>query len=56
MKKGFEVEIPEVYYKWKMAEKYGWTLDYIDGLTVGQMNEYLQILDAESRIGSSILG
>jgi hypothetical protein len=36
-----------------MAETFGWTLDYIDGLSLSELYEYLQIQDARAKAGKS---
>jgi hypothetical protein len=33
--------------RWQLAEKYGWTLDYIDGLSVRDVHQHIQIQDAK---------
>lgn len=38
--------------RWQMAETFGWTLDYIDSLSVGQMHEWLAIQDARASIAA----
>jgi len=32
-----------------MAEKFGWTLDYIDSLPYGRLMEYMQIVDGRNK-------
>jgi hypothetical protein len=29
--------------RWQMAEQFGWSLEYIDSLTIADLHEYLQI-------------
>jgi hypothetical protein len=29
--------------RWELAEKFGWTLEYIDSLSMETLHEYLQI-------------
>jgi len=31
--------------EWKMAEKFGWSLEYIESLPLSRIHEYLQIED-----------
>ena len=33
--------------KWELAEKFGWTLDYIEGMSMQEIHEYYQIKDAK---------
>lgn len=41
--------------RWNMAEKFGWTLDYIDSLPLSEYHEYLQIQDGLAHLEKSIL-
>jgi len=34
--------------RWRLAEKFGWTLDYIRSLTLADLQEYLQIEDGRA--------
>jgi len=34
---------------WDMAEKFGWTLEYIDSLPVARIMEFLQIEDGKGK-------
>ena len=40
---------PPEYWRWKLAEKFGWTLDYIDALSIGDFNEYIQVADGTAK-------
>ena len=33
---------------WDMAEKFGWTLDYIESLPVAKLMEYMQVIDGRN--------
>lgn len=46
---------PHELLRWQMAEKFGWTLDYIDSLSVATLHEYLQIQDGLAHARSSII-
>jgi len=37
--------IPFELLRWQLAEKYGWTLEYIDSLSLDTLNEHFQITD-----------
>jgi len=37
---------------WDIAEKFGWTLEYIDSLSVQKLHDYLQIQDAKIKVAS----
>ena len=41
--------MPHEYWRWKLAETFGWTLEYIDGLSLGDFHEWLQITDGKSK-------
>jgi len=36
---------PLEYWRWHLAEQYGWTLDYVDSLSLADMTEYYQVQD-----------
>lgn len=38
---------PSEILKWTLAEKFGWTLEYIEGLSMAQIHEYYQLQDAK---------
>jgi hypothetical protein len=48
-------EEPIEVIRWKLAEKFGWTLEYIDSLPVAILHEYLQIQDGKTHASGSIL-
>lgn len=37
--------LPFEYTRWQLAEKYGWTLEYIDRLSVDTLHEWYQVMD-----------
>jgi hypothetical protein len=41
--------------RWQLAEKFGWTLEYIDGLSLDTLHEYLQIQDGLAHVHASII-
>jgi hypothetical protein len=41
--------------RWRLAEKFGWTLEQIDGLNLSDLHEYLQIEDGKAHVNDSIL-
>ena len=41
--------------RWRVAERFGWTLDYIDSLSVADLHEYLQIQDGLGHAQKSII-
>ena len=46
---------PVEVIRWELAEKFGWTLEYIDSLAVANLHEYLQIQDGLAHVKDSIL-
>lgn len=40
---------------WILAEKYGWTLDYIDTLPMSKIHEFLSIQDGTVKADKSII-
>ena len=36
---------PFEYIRWKMAERFGWTLEYIDELPLAEIQRFLQVED-----------
>jgi hypothetical protein len=34
---------------WNMAERFGWTLEYIDGLPLAKLHEFIKIEDARNK-------
>jgi hypothetical protein len=41
--------------KWDLAERFHWTLDYIDALPVARLHEFMQIMDGKYHASKSIL-
>jgi len=44
---------PFEFIRWQLAEKMGWTLEYIDGLDMATLAEYLQIMDGMNQAAKS---
>ena len=42
-------DMPLEVIRWTLAERFGWTLDYIDALSMGDIHEYLQIQDGRNK-------
>lgn len=40
---------PPEMLRWELAGRYGWTLDYIDSLSVQNIHEFIQIRDARNK-------
>ena len=41
--------VPKELMKWELAKEFGWTLDYIDSLSLQDVHEYYQIKDGKLR-------
>jgi hypothetical protein len=41
--------------RWELAEKFGWTLEYIDALKLGELHEYIQVMDGRGKGAGSLL-
>ena len=48
-------DMPLEYLRWKLAEQFGWSLEYIDQLSIQTIHEYLQVEDGKMRASHSIL-
>lgn len=35
--------------RWQMAERFGWTLEYIDALKIGDIHELIQVDDGKAK-------
>jgi len=42
--------MPWEYYRWHLAEKFGWSLDTVDSLSMGDIGEWFQIEDARTKV------
>ena len=47
----FGAPVPFDYFRWRIAFDTGWNLEYINGLSMGDVQEYLQIKDAMAKAG-----
>jgi hypothetical protein len=50
-----QVSMPVEKIRWDLAERFGWTLDYIDALEMGDFHEFLQVQDGISKSRGSLL-
>lgn len=41
--------MPWEFYRWLMAERFGWTLGEVDALSMGDIHEWMQIEDAKAK-------
>jgi len=42
-------ELPLEVLRWQIAERFGWTLEYVDALNVGDLHELIQIDDGKAK-------
>lgn len=47
--------MPWEFYRWKVAERFGWTLEYVDSLKMEDLHEHFQIEDGISKANKSLL-
>jgi hypothetical protein len=47
--------IPEEVIRWRLAEQFGWSLEYIDNLSIQDMIEYISIIDGRAHANQSII-
>jgi hypothetical protein len=45
--------VPQELFRWQLAERFGWTLEYIDNLSVGDMHELIQVDDGRRKAEAS---
>lgn len=41
--------------RWLLAERFGWTLEYVDSLSVADVHEFLQVEDGRKHVRESII-
>ena len=41
--------MPAEFYRWHLAREFGWTLEYIDALSIADFHEYLQVADGKAK-------
>jgi hypothetical protein len=41
--------------RWALAERFGWSLEYIDALTVADLHEFIQVMDGKAHANRSII-
>jgi len=47
--------VPFALIRWQLAERFGWTLEYIDGLPLSELHELAQIEDGREKARKSLL-
>jgi hypothetical protein len=48
-------EIGQEIDRWQMAEKFGWTLEYIDGLSIEDRIRYISIMEGKTNANNSVI-
>jgi hypothetical protein len=46
---GERVGLPWQYWRWQIAERFGWTLREVDALSMGDLAEWFEIEDARGK-------
>jgi hypothetical protein len=46
--------LPFEYFRWEMAGDFGWTLEYVDSLSMADMQEWLAVRDGKMNAGTSL--
>jgi hypothetical protein len=46
---------PTEYSRWNLAERFGWSLEYVDGMSLDNLHEFLQVQTGKEAASSSIL-
>jgi len=39
--------LPDEWLRWELARTFGWTLEYVDSMSIADLHEYLQVRDGE---------
>jgi hypothetical protein len=47
--------LPFEFYRWVLAEKFGWSLEYIDSLSMADLHEYFHVQDGRQKASTSML-
>ena len=47
--------MPTELIRWSIAEKFGWTLEYVDSLAMADLHEFMQIQDGRAHASKSII-
>ena len=45
----FKSSAPNELLLWNMAERFGWTLDYVRSVNMSDINDYIQITDGKAK-------
>lgn len=47
--------MPLEYWRWELVKETGWTLEYIDALSVADLHEWMQVRDGKAKANKSLL-
>lgn len=47
--------MPLEYWRWELVKETGWTLEYIDALSVATFHEWMQVKDGTAKASKSLL-
>jgi len=47
--------MPFEYWRWELVKTTGWTLEYIDALSLADLHEFLKVRDGKAKADNSIL-
>lgn len=47
--------LPHEYFVWNIAERFGWTLEYIEQLPLARWHELIKIDDARAKAPGSLM-
>lgn len=46
--------MPWEYWRWELVKETGWTLEYVDALSVGDFAEWIQVRDGKAKANKSL--
>ena len=47
--------MPMEYWRWELVKETGWTLDYVDALSIADWNEWLQVRDGMNKARKTLV-
>ena len=47
--------MPMEFWRWELVKETGWTLDYVDALSVADFNEWLQVRDGTGKARKTLV-
>ena len=49
----FHHNLPYAYWRWQIARETGWSLEYIDNLTLADWEEFWQVRDGTGKVATA---